>query len=309
MPTNFIPPQRYGTAFHLRPPVTDVRDLPVPANEPVLDLEAWDELTAEEQSRFLAWNKGSAYYLWHLTHLNQVTTRLIYIPAGQSAELSLSTITPLPIVSEVYWVVVGAGATLTVINDIENQTIGLQHLHVRQRTGSFFSLMGLRAHNAFLHEKIDIYMSGSDAKVTVTHLVVAKNKEQADIEVNVWHQAPRSESTLTMRAVAGDKATVINRGLIDIDVLAKGSIGYQAGRALLASRGAVVDILPRLEIRTNDVRCSHGVTTTYLDDEALFYVRSRGLPKAQAETLAQRGFFHDRLAIPLPLADRLDQVL
>lgn len=72
---------------------------------------------------------------------------------------------------------------------------------------------------------------------------------------------------------------------------------------------AIVDFLPELAIKTNDVKCSHGITMTHLDDAALFYLRSRGLAVPTARQLATRGFFHHQLTLPPKVAALLEDVI
>ena len=67
--------------------------------------------------------------------------------------------------------------------------------------------------------------------------------------------------------------------------------GYQANRNLVLSRGARADSIPGLEILADDVRCTHGATVGQLDDEQIFYLMSRGMPRAEAEKVVVDGFF------------------
>ena len=98
-----------------------------------------------------------------------------------------------------------------------------------------------------------------------------------------------------------------SRWLIRIAPGAQRSDAYQNNRNLLLSTRARADSIPMLEILANDVRCTHGSTTSSVDEEELFYLMSRGLPKAQAQRMIVEGFFSavvDR--VPLQgLKDRL----
>lgn len=301
----FTAPARYGTAFHVRPPVADVRQLPPLPSIEENNLVEWSSYSTAEQKLFQNLSDRDPYYLWHIA---QAPPRLIFIEAGATRAVTL-TAASQEVSSEVYWIVVGEGAALTIQDYVEQQHIAMRHVVIQQRTGSKVAYFGLRAGNQFLHERVDIYLLGRQAQADITHLVIGRDQEQADMRVQVWHRARQTASTITSRLAAGGRATVIARGLIDIDTQAAASVGYQSGRALLLSDKAVVDMLPQLEIRTHDVQCSHGVTTTHLDDEALFYLRSRGLGGLEAERLALLGFFHDRLTIPVSLAARLEEIL
>ena len=85
--------------------------------------------------------------------------------------------------------------------------------------------------------------------------------------------------------------------------------GYQANRNLILGRDARSDSIPGLEILNNDVRCTHGSTVGKIDQEQLFYLLSRGIPRDEAEMLIIQGFFHDifsRFVVP-EVKDRLWQ--
>jgi Fe-S cluster assembly protein SufD len=202
-----------------------------------------------------------------------------------------------------------AGARLNLTQNVLNESLGISRLFVWQGENSSLTSWGLRAGNAFLSERMEVYLQGLGASAALRHLTVGADKSQADMAVRVYHQAPQTVSDLTVRTAAAGKHVAVYRGLIDIDERGKGSKGYQSGRALLLNRGAVVDMLPELAIKTNDVQCSHGVTTTHIDEAALFYMRSRGLPVAEARRLAMTGFFHDMLEIPEKLSVQLEEVI
>lgn len=158
-------------------------------------------------------------------------------------------------------------------------------------------------------EDLQVELVGAGASVKITHIVLGNGKEKSDIKVAVYHKAPETESEVIIRSAVNDQAQLVYRGLIDMAEEARGAKGYQSGKGLLLNRGAVVDILPELKIRNNDVRCSHGVTTTHLDDLALFYLRSRGLDEFNARRLAVLGFLRGGLDLPAEISQRLGRVI
>jgi Fe-S cluster assembly protein SufD len=86
-------------------------------------------------------------------------------------------------------------------------------------------------------------------------------------------------------------------GLIRIREDARGSVAYQTNRNLTLSEGAWAESVPNLDIRTNDVKCSHASTVGPIDDEQRFYLESRGIPPEVAERLVVLGFFDDVLGL------------
>ncbi len=306
---NYVVPQRYGTAFHITPPTTDVRELAGNAASAVTDIAGWKNLSPVDQARLINLDFSDVYLAWQLAHPKQTTIKLIHLPENAMAQLTIKS-------AGLYWIILDRGAVLNLEDYLPPKSISLHRLFIFQKAGSEFNFFGLRAclsgrpaGSGFLNEKVQVELLEPEAKATITHLTVGRKKEQADIAVSTYHRALRTHSRMNVRTAAADSSATIYRGLIDVDQTARGIEGYQAGRSLLLSRTAVADALPRLEIRTNDVRCSHGVTTAHLDDLALHYIRSRGLPETTARQLAITGFFHHQLALPASMATRLNNQL
>lgn len=295
-------PQRYGTAFHLTPPVTDVRQLNIARRDHAPDVTAWQHLTAADRRRLTAFDPTDVYFAWQLAHLDQVYCRLIHLPANTAADLTINS-------AGIYWIVLEPGSALKLADVISSPPISLHRLFIWQKAGSRCDFWGLRTSNNFLNEKVQVELLEPDAQATVTHLTLSRHHEQIDLAVNVYHRAPRTTSHLQTRHAATGTSVTIYRGLIDIAQTARGSTGQQASRVLLLSPTAVADTLPSLQIHTNDVQAGHGVTTTHLDPTALHYMRSRGLPEPSARQLAIAGFFHHQLSIPAAIATRLNQAV
>jgi len=109
------------------------------------------------------------------------------------------------------------------------------------------------------------------------------------------HAAPSARSDLLFKGALTDEASSVFRGLIRVDRGAQLTDAYQTNRNLLLSDRAHATSLPNLEIEADDVRCSHGSTTGPVDEMQLFYLRSRGLTRDQAERLLVLGFFEEVL--------------
>lgn len=135
-----------------------------------------------------------------------------------------------------------------------------------------------------------IFLCGEGATARVNGLIVGASDHQADVDIAIEHSAPRTTSDLRVRCVLGGKAQAVIRGLVRVQPGAVRSDGYQRFDSLLLSPTAEVDPVPNLEIQTNDVRCTHAVTTSHLNEEQLFYLRARGLSEAVAQDLLVEGF-------------------
>lgn len=109
------------------------------------------------------------------------------------------------------------------------------------------------------------------------------------------HAAPHATSDLLYKGALDDASGSVFRGIIRVSPGAQRTDAYQTNRNLLLSEEASAHALPNLEIEADDVRCSHGATVGQLEEEALFYLQSRGLSRRRAERLVVRGFLQDVL--------------
>lgn len=109
------------------------------------------------------------------------------------------------------------------------------------------------------------------------------------------HQAPHTKSDLLYKNTLRDKARTIFSGLIVVDPDAQKTDAYQSNRNLMLSEDAEANSLPGLEIQANDVRCTHGATSSRIDPEQEFYLQSRGIRKQMADELLTFGFFEEVL--------------
>ena len=114
------------------------------------------------------------------------------------------------------------------------------------------------------------------------------------------HQAPSCQSDLLYKAALQDRSRTVWRGMIRVDQNAAGTDGYQRNDNLLLSAKARADSIPGLEIETDDVRCTHASTSGRVDEEQVFYCRSRGMTRNEAIRMIVTGFFQqvfDRITI------------
>ncbi len=114
------------------------------------------------------------------------------------------------------------------------------------------------------------------------------------------HIAPHCTSDLLYKGALRDASRVVYSGLIHIAPGAKGSDAFQTNRNVVLSDDAKADSIPNLEIENNDVRCSHAASVGPVDEDEIFYLQTRGIPRDEAERLIVRGFFQEVLdKVPL----------
>ena len=126
-------------------------------------------------------------------------------------------------------------------------------------------------------------------------LTMADQSQEFDQRTLQIHQAPNTKSDLLYKNALRDQAKTIFSGLIIVDSDAQKTDAYQSNRNLMLSEEAEANSLPGLEIQANDVRCTHGATSSRIDPEQEFYLQSRGIRREAADELLTFGFFEEVL--------------
>jgi Fe-S cluster assembly protein SufD len=109
----------------------------------------------------------------------------------------------------------------------------------------------------------------------------------------VTHASGKTQSTQLFKYVAGGQGRGVYQGKVTVAQGANGSDSRQTAKGLLLGNRAEIDLKPELEILADDVQCAHGAAVGDLDAESLFYLRSRGIPEAEARALLMRAFIGD----------------
>ncbi len=138
-----------------------------------------------------------------------------------------------------------------------------------------------------------VRIEGAGAHVKMYSLSVAEETQEFDQRTFQTHNAPNAVSDLLYKNALLDKSRTIFSGLIKVAEGAQQTDAYQTNRNLLLDPTAEANALPGLEILANDVKCSHGATTGNVDEDELFYMMSRGIPKRVAMQLMVFGFFEE----------------
>ena len=131
------------------------------------------------------------------------------------------------------------------------------------------------------------------AELDNSSITLGQNEQLFDQRTLQHHLAANGKSTLTFKNALLDKSKSIFSGLIKVENEAQVTNAYQSNRNLLLSDEAEADSMPGLEILANEVKCSHGATTSKIDEQELFYLLSRGIPRSVAERLIVLGFFEE----------------
>ena len=148
----------------------------------------------------------------------------------------------------------------------------------------------LAAGKAYSRNNLDIHIEGKGAHADLFGLSLGTGKSHSDHHSFVHHAVENSSSNQLYKGVYAGKSTGVFNGKILVDQAAQKTNAYQSGRNILLSPDARVYAKPQLEIFADDVKCSHGATIGQLEEEPLFYLRSRGLDLAAARLLLIRAF-------------------
>lgn len=268
-----------------------------------------------------------------------------YVPKDIHVETPLRTWIEPPSQGKAFFshtvIVVESGAEVTLIDErrssknggdsqISNEGVEifvkeggiLRYIHL-QRWGpqikEFFTQRAILEENAqFLNvtvalggsltkANIETVLRGTGSRSDLLGVLFGTNRQHFDFHTLQDHEAPHTFSDLLYKSALRDNSKAIYTGLIRIRKEAQKSDAYQANRNLLLNPGAKADSIPMLEIKADDVRCTHGVAVGPIDPDQAFYLMSRGLTQEEAQRLIVEGFF-DQVFGRIPLEELREEL-
>ncbi len=176
-----------------------------------------------------------------------------------------------------------------------SETPAATHIFARLGAEAQFKTFTLTADGALTRNEVVMELVGDNASGHIAGAVLGQGDAHADNTVFVTHDAVDCESRQVFKNVLADKARGIFQGKIYVKEGAQKTDGYQISQAVLLTDGAEFLAKPELEIYADDVACSHGSTTGALDPTAMFYLRSRGVRKADAEAMLIAAFAEEAI--------------
>ena len=192
---------------------------------------------------------------------------------------------------------VAMGASLTHIR-LQDEAADAYHLatiYAEVAQAGFYDAftltLGARVSRAETHARL----TGPGATVHLNAAQMLRGAQVGDVTTVVTHTAPLCASRQTVKNVLTGRSRGVFQGRIEVERAAQKTDGYQMSQALLLSPDAEMDTKPELQIYADDVKCSHGATVGELDQEQVFYLRSRGIPEPEARTMLIRAFLDDAL--------------
>ena len=166
-------------------------------------------------------------------------------------------------------------------------------LHVYQAGSSHYATNTITLGGGMVRNNLHFLPDGEECETHLNGLYIARGTMHIDNHTFVDHAKPNCESNELFKGIVKDKATGVFNGKILVRQDSQKINAYQSSKSIVLDRSASVYAKPELEIYADDVKCSHGATTGQLDEEALFYLRARGIRPETARLLLLEAFARD----------------
>ena len=233
--------------------------------------------------------------------LDMMVQRRLLIVVGKNAAIKLLACdhTQSPdyryLNNQVVEIVAMQGATLDYYDMEEStpKTSRVSSIYVEQHEGSNVLIDGVTLTNGFTRNNYHVEVNGEHAETHLLGMTIASGEQHVDSHTFISHNAPRCHSNEMFKYVLNDNAVGAFAGKILVQPGCPRVEAYQGNRNLCGAPTAKMYTKPQLEIYTDDVMCSHGSAVGQLDEEALFYMRTRGIGIDEARRLLMQAFVAD----------------
>ncbi|RUA13023.1 MAG: Fe-S cluster assembly protein SufD [Flavobacteriia bacterium] len=187
----------------------------------------------------------------------------------------------------------------------------VDNTYISQKDNSVVRVHTFSFGGKLIRNNLNFYQNGERIDSTLKGVTILGEKQHVDHHTLVHHRQPNCESHQDYKGIFGDSSTGVFNGKIIVDKIAQKTDAFQQNNNILLSDRATINSKPQLEIFADDVKCSHGCTIGQLDEEALFYLRSRGIPKKEATALLMYAFANNVLAsVRIPeLKARINKII
>jgi Fe-S cluster assembly protein SufD len=175
----------------------------------------------------------------------------------------------------------------------DEQALHIGGVHSRLGRDAVFNSFHLGMGGALKRIDAVVHHAGEGAHCEMNGIYLPRHDQQIDYHTSIEHAVPRCTTNETFRGIIGDNARAVFNGRIHIHPNAQKSDARLSNKNLLTSLTAEVDTKPELEIYADDVQCAHGATVSQVDDEAVYYLLSRGISRTQAEVMLSNGFINE----------------
>ncbi|MGB5358753.1 MAG: Fe-S cluster assembly protein SufD [Eudoraea sp.] len=180
-------------------------------------------------------------------------------------------------------------------NDVKNASL-IDNTYISQKSNSTVKVHTFSFGGKLTRNNLNYYQNGEYIDSTMKGVTILGEKQHVDHHTLVHHREPNCESHQDYKGIYGEKSIGVFNGKIIVDKIAQKTNAFQQNNNILISDKATINTKPQLEIFADDVKCSHGCTIGQLDEEALFYLQTRGIPKKEAAALLMYAFANNVLA-------------
>lgn len=171
----------------------------------------------------------------------------------------------------------------------------VDYTFVKQERDSLATVNTFSFGGKLVRNNLDFIQDGENINSFMNGVTIIGGKQLVDHHTAVHHNQPNCQSYQNYKGIYKDQAHGVFNGKVFVDRIAQKTNAYQQNNNILLSEGATIDSKPQLEIFADDVKCSHGCTVGQLNEEALFYLRARGISKKEAQALLLYAFANDAM--------------
>lgn len=192
-----------------------------------------------------------------------------------------------------------------------NKTTSLNYTYIQQERDSKVTTLTSSLHGGFIRNNLKFMLNGENAEANLFGMAFLDRNQHVDNFTQVIHARPHCRSNQLYKNVLDDESTGAFSGRIHVVRDAQKTNAFQRNNNLLLTDKATMQTKPQLIIDADDVKCSHGATVGQIDEEALFYLRSRGIGENKARLMMMNAFAHEviqKIKIK-PLRDRIDELV
>ncbi len=174
-------------------------------------------------------------------------------------------------------------------NDDENASL-VDNSYIEQKSNSVVSVHTFSFGGNITRNNLNFYQKGEHIDSILKGITIIEGKQHVDHHTLVHHIEPNCESHQDYKGIYDERSTAVFNGKVIVEKEAQKTNAYQQNNNVLMSDKATINAKPQLEIFADDVKCSHGCTIGQLDDDALFYMQQRGIPKKEGKALLMFAF-------------------
>lgn len=181
----------------------------------------------------------------------------------------------------------------TKIQSENNESIHVSSEDIYMSTNSTFTLHTYTFNGAMVRNNVNVAIDAANCEANLNGLYLLDGKQHVDNHTKIAHMKAHSNSNEIYKGIMNDASTGVFNGKIHVYQNAQKTNAFQSNKNILLSDNATINTKPELEIYADDVKCSHGSTTGQFDEDAVFYLRARGMGEQSARALLVEAFAND----------------